>query len=307
MLVDSNLVHIPTDLRALPNWVCHRDKQPFNPRTGYGASHSDPRTWTTFPEAYAAWHRGYHGLGCAITVPYVGIDFDHCVDRATGAIDRWVAEWLARLDSYSEYSFSGTGIHTWVRAALDAACKTPRAELYGRARFFTMTGNRVLGTPAAIEARQDVVDALVAELRPVRSGAAITEVWTGTVGGSPATLRERAAAGRIRRVTLSLLDSTGAAGYGSASEADSALACALVGAGLTADEVLALFLDSPRGGDAIRRKSARHGESYLRRTVEHAARHVGPVLAPLGGLRVRLGNGAAVAWRLAGRPHGGQV
>ena len=115
--------------------------------------------------------------------------------------------------------------------------------------------------------------------------------------------RERAAAGRIRRVTPALLDSTGPDGHTSASEADSALACALVGAGLTADEVLALFLDSARGRDASTRKGERQGESYLRRTVEHAARYVGPVPAIANGSRVRLGNSAATAWRLAGRTH----
>jgi hypothetical protein len=41
-------------------------------------------------------------------------------------------------------------------------------------------------------------------------------------------LRERAARGRIRRATLELLDSAGAAGYQSASEADAAIAAGLV-------------------------------------------------------------------------------
>ena len=57
-------------------------------------------TWTTFAEAHAAWYRGnYHGLQYAITPPHVGIDFDHCVDRTTSAIDAWVADWLALLST----------------------------------------------------------------------------------------------------------------------------------------------------------------------------------------------------------------
>jgi len=299
--------NIPEELRSLPNLICHRDKRPFNPLLkGRSASSTDPETWGTFPEALAAYRRGgYHGLSCAITPPHVGIDLDHCVDPHTGVLDPWVAVWLGRLNSYSEYSPSGTGIHVWVRATLASAVKTSRCELYGHARFLTMTGHRVPGTPATIADRQDVVDALVAELRHVPSGAASSEVWSHSPTAPPASLRERAAAGRIRRTTLALLDSTGPAGYGSASEADSAIAAGLVGAGLTADEVLALLRESARGADLLTRKGARHGEYCLRRVVERAAAHVGPVLAAPGGLRVRVGNGAATAWRLAGRAHGG--
>jgi len=93
----------------------------------------------------------------------------------------------------------------------------------------------------------------------------------------PLGLRDRAAAGRIKATTLTLLDDTGAAGYQSASEADAALAAGLIGAGLTAAECYALLTGSPRGRDAIARKGERHGEYYLRRTVHRAAGFVGPV------------------------------
>ena len=98
---------------------------------------------------------------------------------------------------------------------------------------------------------------------------------------------ERAARGRIRRTTLDLLDTPGAAGYHSASEADAAIAAGLIGAGLTADEALALLLDSARGQDALRRKGQRHGLGYWQRTVEHAAGFVGPVRVSDAGRRGR--------------------
>src|SRR5207253_2781935 len=93
--------------------------------------------------------------------------------------------------------------------------------------------------------------------------------------------------GRIRRRTLRLLDSTGASGYGSPSEADAALAAGLMAAGLTADEALTLLLDSPRGRDGLARKGERHGLDYWQRTVGHAAQFVGPVVIGAGGRRVR--------------------
>jgi hypothetical protein len=100
-------------------------------------------------------------------------------------------------------------------------------------------------------------------------------------------LRARASRGRIRRVTLDLLDSTGPGGYTSASEADAAVAAGLIRAGLTADEALALLLASARGQDAMERKGQRHGLAYLQRTVARAADYVGPVIEPAQG-RLRL-------------------
>ncbi len=103
----------------------------------------------------------------------------------------------------------------------------------------------------------------------------------------PLDLRKRAAQGRIKRVTLDLLDEAGPAGYQSASEADAALAAGLISAGLTTGEAYVLLLGSVRGDDALKRKGERHGETYLKRTVAHAAGFVGPVVERPTGLRVR--------------------
>ena len=103
----------------------------------------------------------------------------------------------------------------------------------------------------------------------------------------PLDLRERAAQGRIKRATLDLLNEAGPAGYQIASEADAALAAGLISAGLTAGEAYVLLLGSVRGDDAVTRKGERHGETYLRRTVAHAAAFVGPVVERPTGLRVR--------------------
>jgi hypothetical protein len=106
---------------------------------------------------------------------------------------------------------------------------------------------------------------------------------------------------------LDLLDSTGPGGYSSASEADAAIAAGLIRAGLTADEALALLLDSARGQDAMERKGQQHGLAYLQRTVEHAADYVGPVIEASHG-RLRLvrrptTRSFAVVTRPAARPY----
>lgn len=43
--------------------------------------------------------------------PFVGIDLDHCRDPETGKIKPWALEIVAKLNSYSEVSPSGTGLH----------------------------------------------------------------------------------------------------------------------------------------------------------------------------------------------------
>lgn len=122
--------------------------------------------------------------------------------------------------------------------------------------------------------------------RPTAAAQGARAEWT-RCDEAPHDLRERAARGRIRRSTLALLDESGPANYASPSEADAAIAAGLIGAGLTTGEVLTLLLDCARGQDALRRKGERHGLAYLRRTVEHAAGFVGPVLdTPRGNIHL---------------------
>src|SRR5262249_28418918 len=77
---------IPAEVRALPRWVCwvsvppsvagqKPGKKPINPRTGAGASSTNPDDWTTFDEALAAMkQRGDAGLMFAM-VPEDGFVF----------------------------------------------------------------------------------------------------------------------------------------------------------------------------------------------------------------------------------------
>lgn len=153
------------DLKAYPQWVCcNTSKVPFSPLTGKGADCTDPSTWGTYDQAYHAWkgqRTWYSGIGFeflkdqAIT----GIDLDKCiVDRQMSPFAREV---IAQLQSYTEYSPSGTGIHIWVRGSLPANLSPnrkgdgeDRIEMYDHERYFTVTGKHVQGTPETIEERQ---------------------------------------------------------------------------------------------------------------------------------------------------------
>jgi putative DNA primase/helicase len=93
--------------------------------------------------------------------PYAGVDLDHCRDPATGRIEPWAQDIIGTMDSYSETSASGTGVHIIVVGTLPPkGCKRGDIEMYDTARFFTATGDHLEGTPRTIEPRQAELEAL---------------------------------------------------------------------------------------------------------------------------------------------------
>lgn len=94
--------------------------------------------------------------------PFTGVDLDHCRNPKTGKIEAWALEEIHRLDSYSEVSPSGTGIHVIVEGELppEPGRKKGNYEMYSEGRYFTMTGHHLEGTPTTIEPRQAELEAL---------------------------------------------------------------------------------------------------------------------------------------------------
>src|SRR5262249_17799387 len=121
--------HIPACLRGLARWVVWRyvlevcpktgeadwSKPPVNARSGGLASSTNPKTWSAFADALAAYRRGgLDGVGLVLHRDreadgpgLVGIDLDHCRDRDTGVIAPWALAVIKELDSYTEVSPSG--------------------------------------------------------------------------------------------------------------------------------------------------------------------------------------------------------
>lgn len=149
--VKSGADSIPEELRALPQWVARGrepgDKTPIAPATGRNASVTDPTTWGTFTEAQAAVQKfGLQGVGSVFTStdPFVGIDLDKCRDPQTGKLEDWAQEIVKSLNSYTEVSPSGTGLHIIVKGKWpEGANKKGKIEVYDRARYFTVTGDVV--------------------------------------------------------------------------------------------------------------------------------------------------------------------
>lgn len=171
---DALFENIPNELKEYPQWICFRlgpvklngkrDKLPIDPRTGTLASVSDARTWGPFDDAVKAFVReGYDGIGFVFTEndPFTGIDLDECRDPHAGHLAPRAADIVEQLDSYTEASPSGGGVHTIVKAKLPGGGgQYDHIEMYDRRRFFTFTGEHLGGTPTTVEERQDAVSAL---------------------------------------------------------------------------------------------------------------------------------------------------
>lgn len=157
---------IPAEIRAQKAWVGYVtretngrvDKIPMNVMTGAPAKSNDPATWTDFEMALdLAIQRSYAGIGFMFQPPYVGVDIDHCVKD--GSIAPYAVEILKAINSYSEYSPSGTGIHILCKGEISRACKISKIglEIYTKGRFFTVTGNRLENYPAELNECTDAL------------------------------------------------------------------------------------------------------------------------------------------------------
>ena len=147
----------PPELKSLPNWVLWRflppqspggkwRKVPFQPN-GKTADTTDRSTWNGLDECCAAYTRGgFDGVGFVFDgelgadgLCYCGVDFDDCV--RDGEIQSPALKRIEHLNTYTELSVSGTGIHCIARAEpLDRPVKFDGVEVYTTARYFTFTG-----------------------------------------------------------------------------------------------------------------------------------------------------------------------
>jgi putative DNA primase/helicase len=168
---------VPAELTKRPQWVVWRTtnrngkttKPPYSVRTGRLADCRDSETWSEFPTVLAAFRKSkkLEGLGFVLSAddPYVGIDLDKCRDPDTGVIEPGAQKIVNRLQSYTEVSPSGTGLHVWLRGKLPSGRRRRgHIEMYDCERYLTVTGKHLEGTPATIEDRQAHLESLHAEV-----------------------------------------------------------------------------------------------------------------------------------------------
>lgn len=135
--VDAQNIYVQTDFGNVAEWI---DKYPAN--LGYGVVPSGKDRFVVF-------------------------DFDGCVDPGTRKIiDPDIAEYVERLDSYTEVSGSGTGLHVFVRASPPGNLELKEAgvEMYISGQYVAVTFDHFEGTPTDVEARDDATLELYREL-----------------------------------------------------------------------------------------------------------------------------------------------
>ena len=156
---------IPTELQNLKQWCCYKlveqkntdklSKLPINPETKKGAKSNDPSTWVDYDTALL-YADEYDGVGFFFTPPYVGVDIDSV---NLEKIDTKTLEIINTLDSYTEISVSGKGLHIIVRGSIPGGvCRKGTLEMYQEARFFAMTGNILRGCPDEVYDRQQELE-----------------------------------------------------------------------------------------------------------------------------------------------------
>ncbi|MFJ7888423.1 phage/plasmid primase, P4 family [Lysinibacillus xylanilyticus] len=157
---------IPSELKALPQWILWRAEEKGGRYTkipyqvdGNEARSNDRRTWSTFATAAKFYtESNANGVGFVFSRQdkYIGIDIDKCItysaddtEKANPIINTFAQEIIDTLDSYTEFSVSGTGIHIIIKGSLpQSVVGTGRKsvkhglEIYQHGRYFTMSGNR---------------------------------------------------------------------------------------------------------------------------------------------------------------------
>lgn len=162
--MDLTITETIRDLKDEKNWVAWKytnqdgklKKTPICPRTGKNASHSNPDTWTNLDTAVAfAERNGYFakntgGVGFMFGVEpccYAGIDIDDCIS-SDGKLSDMAEDIVCTMNTYTERSVSGTGIHLLFHlceplSEIGSRKKddTLGLEMYDSKRYFVMTGN----------------------------------------------------------------------------------------------------------------------------------------------------------------------
>lgn len=153
-LVDSN------------RFVCYTaDKKPYNAKTKKLANITDESEYQSYDYAYNVFSNNpvFKGIGFVLgsnnEVTYCGLDIDDCINE-NGIISNEAIEIINLLDTYTEISKSGKGIHCiFIAKKQGNICKNSNLdfckclELYDRGRYFALTGNIIKNKD--IENRQE--------------------------------------------------------------------------------------------------------------------------------------------------------
>lgn len=282
----------PTELQDLKQWVVWRyeenpgkpkpKKMPYSPwgRTPQRADPSDSSTWGTYQEAKKMYDEAikynmktrWDGIGFAFANGYTGVDIDGCVTDGQITGQAWGR--VQAIFTYTELSPSGTGVHAIAKGGIPTGRKTPEVEMYDHGRYFTWTGQHIVGTPTTIEDRPEQLMALYEEITPTWKSAIQEEkkparncVYAPAGALTDDEILDKAKGNAVTGDKFTALWDGDTSGYPSQSEADMAL-CAML-AYWTDDDAAAIDRLFRKSG-LMREKwdrDARSGETYGEGTI----------------------------------------
>ena len=239
------------------------------------ATVTDPDTWGLFRDAVTIHEQGNGaGVGVVLGDGLVGVDLDGCRDSETGVIDSWARSIVDTLDSYTEISPSGAGIHIYVKA--DGLPGTRRRhgqfEVYTERRHFTVSAQHVDGTPTEVKERTDELAVVYREIFGEcddEDRADHHEPHQRDIDLDDVDLLDRARAAKGGDRFVALYDNGDVSSYTSNSEADLGLANMLAfWFGCNPTRMDSIF----RGSQLMRRKwdSKRGDSTYGAQTIQRA-------------------------------------
>ena len=156
--------NIPPELKARRAWLPWRFSEKPNAKGKFGkvpfsiadrkADYTNPREWQTFDTVMQQYERGnYDGVGLVLGEGLCGFDEDHCVQD--GQLLEESARHIHFLNSYSEFSVSGDGVHGLAFGTLPGGRrKSGNHEMYDDKRFFVVTGRKLPASPGIVAHRE---------------------------------------------------------------------------------------------------------------------------------------------------------
>lgn len=164
--LENKYSRIPLEIKKVRRWVGYKieirdDKKtkiPYNAISGNKAKSNDSETWTSFNVACSGCVKyNFDGIGFMLGDGYFGVDLDNHEDaNGQKAMTKeefleYASDFINTLQSYTEHSPSGEGIHIICKGSLPEGANKRRngvpVEMYDKGRFFTMTGNVISALP----------------------------------------------------------------------------------------------------------------------------------------------------------------
>ena len=172
---------VPDELKQLDQWVLWKSetrdnkptKVPYNAHKQIRAKSNNSDTWYSFStvlDVFVENSSEYEGIGFMFSPddPYVGIDFDDCLED--GELKPWARELVDLMQStYAEVSPSGNGIKLWIQADKTrpehrTSVDDGAIEIYDKKRYFTVTGKLFGEATTVVAEDQAGLDQLMQEV-----------------------------------------------------------------------------------------------------------------------------------------------